>query len=104
MKATDDGKLTITLPRPLIDARTDDDEDDEFFVLADGEEAEFTEKVTSDSRTLSVSFPEGTTYIEVYGTQSVPEFPIAALILVASIAVTLMISRTKWNPIQSLSK
>ncbi|MGI0009417.1 MAG: PEFG-CTERM sorting domain-containing protein, partial [Nitrosopumilaceae archaeon] len=60
-------------------------------------------EVTSDSRTLSINFPDGTTYIEVYGTQSVPEFPIAALILVASIAVTLLVTR-KWNQILPLSK
>jgi len=70
----------------------------------DGEEASFTEEVTEDSRILSIKFPDETTWIEVYGTQSIPEFPIAALILVASIAVTLIISRTKWNPMQSLSK
>jgi predicted secreted protein with PEFG-CTERM motif len=65
--------------------------------VTDGEEADYTEKITSDSRVLSISFPEGTSEITIYGTRSVPEFPIAALILVASITVTLIVTRTKWN-------
>jgi len=97
MKTTDDGKLSITLPRSVIDAKTNDGKDDVFYVVADDEETDFTEKITSDSRVLSISFPEGTSEITIYGTQSVPEFPIAALILVASITVTLIVTRTKWN-------
>ena len=103
IKSTADGELTVTLPRELIDAKKDNGKDDVFFVLVDDEETEFSQKVTSSSRTLGITFQKGTTDITIYGTQSVPEFPIAALILVTSIAVTLIIS-TKWNKIPSIPR
>jgi predicted secreted protein with PEFG-CTERM motif len=83
--ATNDGQLTITLPRELIDAKIGD-EDDDFFVLVDGEEVDFDETMTSTDRTLVISFPAGAEEIEIIGTHVVPEFgAIAALILAVAI-------------------
>ena len=62
------GKISITLDRSIFDAVIDG-EDDEFFVLADGEEIQFDEEKTDKSRTLSFSVPEGTEEIEVIGTK-----------------------------------
>ena len=62
------GKISITLDRSIFDAVIDG-EDDEFFVLADGEEIQFDEEKTDMSRTLSFSVPEGTEEIEVIGTK-----------------------------------
>lgn len=83
--AYDDGELTITLPRELIDAKMGEDDDD-FFVLVDGEEVDFEETTTSTDRTLVISFPAGAEEIEIIGTHVVPEFgAIAALILAVAI-------------------
>jgi plastocyanin len=46
--STDDGQITVTLPRDVVDA-TIGDEDDEFFVLVDNEEVAFEENTNNRS-------------------------------------------------------
>ncbi|MDX1441332.1 MAG: PEFG-CTERM sorting domain-containing protein [Nitrosopumilaceae archaeon] len=90
--ATNNGQLTITLPRELIDAKIGD-EDDDFFVLVDGEEVDFDETTTSTDRTLVISFFAGAEEIEIIGTHVVPEFgAIAALILAVAIISIIVVS------------
>jgi len=90
--AFDDGQLTITLPRELIDAKIGE-EDDDYFVLVDGEEVDFDETTTSTDRTLVISFPAGAEEIEIIGTHVVPEFgAIAALILAVAIISIIAVS------------
>jgi predicted secreted protein with PEFG-CTERM motif len=90
--AFDDGQLTITLPRELIDAKIGDSDDD-FFVLVDGEEVDFDETTTSTDRTLVISFPAGAEEIEIIGTHVVPEFgAIAAMILAVAIISIIAVS------------
>ena len=57
--ATDDGLLTITIPRTMMDALLDDDQDDQYFVLVDEEEVNHEETTTSTDRTLAIRFPTG---------------------------------------------
>ena len=90
--STDDGELTITLPRALIDAKIGD-EDDDFFVLVDGEEVDFDETTTSSDRTLTIQFPSGAEEIEIIGTFVVPEFgTIAVMILAVAIISIIAVS------------
>jgi predicted secreted protein with PEFG-CTERM motif len=92
IQTTSDGTLTITLPRELIDAKING-EDDSFFVLIDGEEVEFEEETTSTDRTLTISFQDGAEEIEIIGTQIVPEFgAIAALVLAVAIISIIAVS------------
>jgi len=56
IEATDDGSITLTIPRSVLDA-TINGEDDDFFVLVDGEEVDFDETITSTDRTLTIEFP-----------------------------------------------
>jgi predicted secreted protein with PEFG-CTERM motif len=93
MQTTGNGVLTITLPRALIDAQVNG-QDDQFFVLNDGQEASFQEmNKTSKDRTLSIPFTDGTGQIEIIGTQIIPEFgPITALVLVIAIVSIIAIS------------
>jgi len=92
IQTTSDGTLTITLPRELIDAKING-EDDSFFVLIDGEEVEFEEETTSADRTLTISFQDGAEEIEIIGTQIVPEFgAIAALVLAVAIISIIAVS------------
>ena len=65
--SSSNGHLTITLPRALIDAKIES-ADDEFFVLVDGIETDFEETKTSKSRTLTITFKDGTEEIEIIGT------------------------------------
>jgi len=89
-----DGELTITLPRQLIDARINGDDDD-FIVLVDGDEADFDETdTTSTERTLTIPVPAGAEEIEIIGTVVVPEFGIlAALVLAAAVGAIIAVSR-----------
>ena len=93
IQTTGDGQLTIDLPRALIDAKKTDQTDDQFFVLNDGQEAQFTETSTTADRTLTIPFTDGTGQIEIIGTWIVPEFgTIAALVLAIAIISIIAVS------------
>jgi len=63
------GTLEITLDRNFFDS-VYQGEDDDFIVLVDGDEPEYSETNTTDqSRTLSISLPFGTEEIEIIGSQ-----------------------------------
>jgi len=95
IQTTEDGVLTITLPRALINATLPSTgQDDKYYVLVDGQEADFQEtSTTTTDRTLSIPFTDGTEEIEIIGTQIVPEFgPIAALVLAIAIISIIAVS------------
>jgi predicted secreted protein with PEFG-CTERM motif len=98
IKTTSDGQLTITLPRALIDAKTNG-QDDDFFVLIDGEEVDFEETTTSTDRTLTIAFPDGAEEIEIIGSFVVPEFgTIAAMVLaIAIISIIAVSAKTRLS-------
>lgn len=60
------GVLEITIPRALFDA-TIGGEDDDFFVVVDGFEVDFTENGNSVERTLTIQFEKGARMIEIIG-------------------------------------
>ena len=92
IQTTDDGSITLTIPRSVLDA-TIKNGDDEFFVLVDGEEVDFEEITTDIDRTLTVPFNAGTEQIEIIGTFVIPEFgTIAAMILAVAIISIVAIS------------
>ena len=62
------GTLEITLERSFFDSVFQGDDDD-FFVLADGDEPKFSEIKTTQARTLSITLPTGTETVEIIGTQ-----------------------------------
>ena len=92
IEAINDGSITLTIPRLVLDA-TINDKDDEFFVLVDGEEVDFEEISTLTDRTLTIEFLAGSEQIEIIGTFVVPEFgTIAAMILAVAIISIIAIS------------
>jgi predicted secreted protein with PEFG-CTERM motif len=92
IQADEDGSLTLTIPRSVLDA-TINGEDDDFFVLVDGEEVDFDETTTSTDRILTIAFPAGAEEIEIIGTFVVPEFgTIAVMILAVAIISIIAIS------------
>ena len=92
IEAIDDGSITLTIPRSVLDA-TINNGDDEFFVLVDGEEVDFDEITTSTDRTLTIEFLAGSEQIEIIGTFVIPEFgTIAAMILAVAIISIIAIS------------
>ena len=61
------GTLDITFDRSFFDS-TFEGADDDFLILADGDEPSFTEtKTTVQSRTLSIELPLGTEDVEIIG-------------------------------------
>ena len=94
IEAWDDGSITLTIPRSILDAKINDgDGDTEFFVLVDGEKVDFEEITTSTDRTLIIPFSEGSEQIEIIGTFVIPEFgTIAAMILAVAIISIIAIS------------
>jgi predicted secreted protein with PEFG-CTERM motif len=91
--ATEDGMLTLTIPRTVFDS-VEDGIDVEVFVLIDQEEAaDFDEITTATYRTITIEFPAGTEEIEIIGTFVVPEFgTIAAMILAVAIISIIAVS------------
>jgi len=63
-----DGNVTITFERDFFDAKIGTEIDDDFWVLADGEEIKFEETKNDESRILSFSISAGTEEIEIIGT------------------------------------
>ena len=88
--ATENGSLTLTIPRSVLDA-TINGGDDDFFVLIDGEEVDFDETTSSTDRTLTIAFPAGAEEIEIIGTFVVPEFGTIA-VMILSIAIISIIA------------
>jgi len=93
VSAGSDGLVTLTIPRDVLDS-TSNGGDSDFIVLVDGEEADFEEIDSDDAtRTLDITFSEGSTQIEIIGTFAVPEFgAMAAIILAVAIVSIIAIS------------
>ncbi len=93
---TENGTLTIELPRVILDAKSDGGEDAGYTIVIDDREegaVVFEEETGNDTRTLIISLPAGTETVEVTGTTMVPEFRMVAAIVLAmaifgAIAVT----------------
>ena len=96
---TEDGSLTVTIPRTVADATYDDGTDDQYFVLVDGEEVDFEETVTDTERILTIDFTAGTEEITIIGTWVIPEFgTIAVMILaVAIVSIIAVSARSKLS-------
>ena len=92
ISTTNQGELTITLPREVIDSKRSNGNDDRFFVLINGEETAFLDMTTSTERTLTIPFKFGAEEIEIIGTFVVPEFGSIVLIvlMISLISVILM--------------
>ena len=102
LNASNDGEITITLPRDVIDAKIGN-EDDEFFVLVDNEEVAFDETSTAADRTVTVQFDAGVETIEIIGTFAVPEFGTIAIIILG-IAIVSIIAVTSRSSISIMPK
>ncbi len=97
--STDEGTITLDLPREFIGAEKQDGKDDTFIILIDGIEVAYQESVVhSESRVITINFEEGDSDIEIIGTYVIPEFgTIAMMILIASIMTVILASRNKFQ-------
>jgi len=84
---TDEGQLTVTLPRSFIDAKSEDLQlDNTFTVVLDDYETEY-EEIDSDGsqRTIVVPIGPGVVEATIVGTQVLPEFPAIILAITAGV-------------------
>lgn len=97
--STDEGTITLDLPREYIGAEKQDGKDDTFIILIDGIEVPYQESVVhTDSRVITINFEQGDSDIEIIGTYVVPEFgTIAMMILMIGIMATVFVAKSKFQ-------
>jgi len=95
--STDEGTITLDLPREFIGAEKQNGKDDTFIILIDGIEVSYQESlVHPNSRVITINFEEGDSDIEIIGTYVVPEFgTIVMIILIVGIMTVIFASRNK---------
>ncbi len=97
--ASDEGTITLDLPRDAIGAEKQDGKDDLFIILIDGVEVPYQESVTnSDSRLITIKFEQGDSDIEIIGTYIIPEFgTIVMMVLLVGIASAIIVTKNRFQ-------
>lgn len=96
MMPNNNGYITLNIPRQLLDARTEDGNDEGFLVFNDGRET----SVSSDSsdkysRIITIPFEMRDSEIDIIGTQVVPELgPLVSIVFILLMASCLLILKT----------
>jgi len=81
----------LSFPSELIGA-----ENDEFIILLDGAETDYSVTHTEETTEISFVIPIATEEIEIIGTSVIPEFPLGVLAIMGIVsAMAIMFSRTK---------
>ena len=100
IESTDEGTITVELPREFIGAEKQDGKDDTFIILIDGIEVDYgeTSEVGTDYRIISINFEQGDSDIEIIGTYVIPEFgSIVIIVLTVGIMMTVLFARNKFQ-------
>jgi len=97
--ATDEGTISLDLPREFIGAEKQNGKDDTFIILIDGVEVAYQESVVlSESRVITINFEQNDSDIEIIGTYVIPEFgSVVMMILIVGILATVVITRNKFQ-------
>ncbi len=97
IESTDEGIMTLELPREFIGAEKQDGKDDTFIILIDGIEIDYKEEaIHSESRIITMNFEPGDSKIDIIGTYVVPEFnTIVLMVLVIGITSVIGLTRSK---------
>jgi hypothetical protein len=102
ISSTSDGKLGIELPRNIIDSKKGENVDDSYAVFVDGQYATADEiRTTAQARTLMVGFDNGTSVIEITGTQLLPEFSTVVIAIFAISIIGVILATSRYNGIVS---
>lgn len=105
VSSTSNGKLTIELPRNVIDSQKQGNVDDNFAVFEDGQYVVGNEiRTTAHARTLMVGFDNGTSVIEITGTRIVPEFATVAVAVFAIATSGIIVATNKYMVLPVLRK
>jgi plastocyanin len=91
ISTTSDGKLTLDLPRKIIDSKKQGGIDEGYAVFVGGQNINADQiKNNTESRTLSIDFPKGASRIDIAGTHIVPEFDPLSFLILAIAASTII--------------
>ncbi len=95
--STDEGRISLDLPRSAIDAKNQDLGDIDFIILIDDVEVDYEELGTDPGmRVITVNFEEGDEAVRIIGTFVIPEFgAVAAAVLAATIASAVLLARAR---------
>lgn len=97
LNAEQDGLLEITLPREMIDSRSNGIDTD-FVIMVDNKQVEYEEIASNEfERSIRVSIPKDSNELQIIGTQIVPEFATLALITLAATISLVIVTRYKIN-------
>ena len=99
IESTDEGVITLDLPREFIGAEKQDGKDDTFIILIDGIEVAYQESIVhSDSRVITINFENGDSDIEIIGTYVIPEFGVIVMaIMIIGIMTVIFVSKSKFQ-------
>ena len=99
IESTDDGSISLEIPRYALDAKKQDETDDIFIIIIDGIEAPYQETITdSNSRVITINFEQGDSDIEIIGTTIIPEFgTITMMVLAIGIITTVFVTRNRFQ-------
>jgi outer membrane protein assembly factor BamB len=90
ISATQDGTLTVRLPRSVIDAF-----ESSYQVYVDGQAADFQETEADEGfRTLAIPFSGSAEQVQVTGTYIVPEFPLTLVVMALATAGVIVAATT----------
>ncbi len=93
ISSTDEGTISLDLPREFIGAEKQDGKDDTFIILIDGIEVAHQESALhSDSRVITINFEQGDSDIEVIGTYVVPEFGAVTTAMILAVGIIVIIT------------
>lgn len=97
--ASENGKISVDLPREFIGAEKQNGKDEIFIILIDDIEVPYQELMThSKSRLITIDFEPGNSKIEIIGTYVIPEFStIVTMILTIGILSIILITRNKFQ-------
>ena len=105
VSSTSNGKLTIELPRNVIDSQKRGNLDDNFAVFEDGQYVVGNEiRTNAQARTLMIGFDNGTSVIEITGTRLLPEFSTVELAVFAIATSGIIIATSKYMVLPALGK
>lgn len=105
VSSTSNGKLTIELPRNVIDSQKRGNLDDNFAVFEDGQYVVGNEiRTNAQARTLMIGFDNGTSVIEITGTRILPEFSTVELAVFAIATSGIIIATSKYMVLPALGK
>ncbi len=101
--STEDGELTIQLPREIIDS-VENGEDADYLVFVDEVEDFPDDDFGEEIRTLTIPFQAQTEQIDFVGTTVVPEFGAIAAIVLAVAIVGIIVATTRSGKFSFLPK